>query len=579
MHPRVHRTAIAIALLVAAPAFAAMSGITSNGTGSTCTNQNSPDGDCVVGVTMPSASSTSFTSRMQWNTNANTSVGNDHLVSGTAKHNIAFNVSAPGGYRIDVHQDLYGDMLRNEDDFDCEGSAGLGGVAGTYSGVVQSGTLNLPNVPNIPFDTNDAVNEVDESASATMYGISNGATVSQTLNFQFDVFARSASCETAVRLGAQSGTTTGCDNCGYPGSPFSRVQADDGHWVTVTFTSLCGNGVVDSIVGEQCDLGSANNGAANTCCSASCKLVAFSTCRPAAGPCDIAETCLDTVNGTCPADGRHVGTLCRPTVPGGCDEPDFCNGFSVFCPSDDVKPAGTVCRAAQDACDVAESCTGSNTCPVDFKLPDGDADGTCDASDNCPDVDNDQSDQDGDGTGDVCDACTATQAQSIVQAKLTLSRLLPPAGDDSLSFKGAMKMPSSAISPSTTGVTVYLTNANGAPVVDAFIPPGTYDPVSKAGWRANSSFTSFTYKNKGTGTPLIQGIQTVKAKVTSPTSVKFTVKGKLGSYGNASTIPVNGALVFDPQLLVHTMCGGTDFVALPTPNCVISAGGNTVKCQ
>jgi hypothetical protein len=78
--------------------------------------------------------------------------GNDHLVSGTAKHNVAFNVSAPGGYRIDVFQDLYGDPLRNEDDFDCEGSAGLGGVAGTYSGLVHSGTLNrgAHSVPGLP---------------------------------------------------------------------------------------------------------------------------------------------------------------------------------------------------------------------------------------------------------------------------------------------------------------------------------------------------------------------------------------------------------------------------------------------
>jgi hypothetical protein len=53
--------------------------------------------------------------------------------------------------------------------------------------------------------------------------------------------------------------------------------------------------------------------------------------------------------------------------------------------------------------------------------------------------------------------------------------------------------------------------------------------IGRGGWKANNSFTSFTYKNKGTGTPLIQGIKTVKAKVTSPTSVKFTVKG--GTWG------------------------------------------------
>ena len=70
-------------------------------------------------------------------------------------------------------------------------------------------------------------------------------------------------------------------------------------------------------------------------------------------------------------------------------DPDFsicarCDGIGAECPADDFL-SGTVCRSAAGACDVAESCDGaSKSCPSDSGLPDGDADGTCDAQDTCP---------------------------------------------------------------------------------------------------------------------------------------------------------------------------------------------------
>jgi hypothetical protein len=60
-----------------------------------------------------------------------------------------------------------------------------------------------------------------------------------------------------------------------------------------------------------------------------------------------------------------------------------------------------------ETCDDADSCTSADVCQsgvcAGVGLPDGDADGVCDALDNCPDVDNPaQQDADGDGVGDAC---------------------------------------------------------------------------------------------------------------------------------------------------------------------------------
>src|SRR5262249_19748534 len=78
---------------------------------------------------------------------------------------------------------------------------------------------------------------------------------------------------------------------------------------------------------------------------------------------------------------------------------------TATCPADVISPANTVCRAAADDCDIAEVCNGTSlSCPADQVRPDTDGDGTCDLIDNCPaDPNADQADQDGDGIGDVCD--------------------------------------------------------------------------------------------------------------------------------------------------------------------------------
>jgi Disintegrin len=153
--------------------------------------------------------------------------------------------------------------------------------------------------------------------------------------------------------------------------------------------AVCGDGVLD--VGEQCDLG-AGNGTAGTCCTNLCEnRAAGLTCRPAAGACDLAETCTGT-SGTCPADAfRASNFICRP-VADACDVQETCTGSSAPCPPDAVQPSGTFCRPSAGVCDLSEFCDGSSVaCPPDAKSSAEcrGAAGLCDVAETCDGVGND----------------------------------------------------------------------------------------------------------------------------------------------------------------------------------------------
>jgi hypothetical protein len=96
---------------------------------------------------------------------------------------------------------------------------------------------------------------------------------------------------------------------------------------------------------------------------------AGTVCRAKNGECDVAETCPGGGSTVCPADGYATsGTAC--TDDGNPCTTDTCDGAGTTC-HHAAGNAGTVCRAAANECDLAETCNGTSTCPADQQKANG----------------------------------------------------------------------------------------------------------------------------------------------------------------------------------------------------------------
>jgi hypothetical protein len=291
-------------------------------------------------------------------------------------------------------------------------------------------------------------------------------------------------------------------------------------------------------------------------------------CRPAAGACDVAETCSGTAD-ACPPDARAAaGTTCRAAA-GTCDLAETCSGTTADCPPDGFRAAGTECRAAAGACDVAESCGGTSpACPADAGRADADADGACDEVDACPaTADPAQQDADGDGAGDACDPCTNLGLVTAGSRALKLGRLTGERGDETLRFAGSISVPTApAIDPVANGIRFLVSDQDGTVLLDAVIPGG-------AGWKANRSRTSVRWRSGGG----VAGIKSVALRRTkrAPSTLAFVVTGN----GIALAIPGGGAtlratLVLDPPFAASGQCSEAAFAS-----CRPSRTGKTVACS
>ncbi len=251
--------------------------------------------------------------------------------------------------------------------------AGMTGVTGTQTGgVITSGSLSLASPGALDSFNGSANIGFDDQTGSSSFGVvtgtSNGFPVNHRLRFVWNQScstdnAAGGGDECAVRLGMAS-TFSGQTAGTYPG-PGSRTANNDGHFVSITLVSYCGDGIVQASKGERCDEGVAINGTPGSCCDTNCVFKSSgSICHDSTGPCDPAETCTGTSK-TCPADVISPnGTICRSAA-GICDIAETCNGTSVLCPND-VKSVAQ-CRTKAGDCDVVEFCTGSDDdCPVDL---------------------------------------------------------------------------------------------------------------------------------------------------------------------------------------------------------------------
>jgi len=88
-------------------------------------------------------------------------------------------------------------------------------------------------------------------------------------------------------------------------------------------------------------------------------------CIPAECEAQFACGSRECVGVSCETLLEPAGTECRPAA-GVCDVAETCTGSSLSCPSDKKRPEGTECGAPTGVCDAPERCEGaSNDCPAD----------------------------------------------------------------------------------------------------------------------------------------------------------------------------------------------------------------------
>jgi len=177
-------------------------------------------------------------------------------------------------------------------------------------------------------------------------------------------------------------------------------------------------------------------------------------------------------------------------------------------------------------------------------------------------------DADADG---ICDA-DCTDPATVSKAKLKLTKIDTPPGDDGLTFSGEMTIPAvPAYDPIADGVLLTVDDADARVVADVRVPGGAFDTGTNQGWKVNGAGTSWKFKSK-TG---VGGITTVvvKQNKSDPTKVKFKVVGKNAGFGGAgAALPLKAVFAVTPD----GQCGTVDFAA-PDLSCFDT--GKVVLCR
>jgi hypothetical protein len=175
-------------------------------------------------------------------------------------------------------------------------------------------------------------------------------------------------------------------------------------------------------------------------------------------------------------------------------------------------------------------------------------------------------DADDDG---ICDA-DCTDPATITKAKLKLTNVDAPAGDDGLTLVGEMTIPD-GYDPISAGALLTIDDADARVVVDVKVPAGAFDTGTKQGWKVNGAGNSWKWTSKvGVG-----GISTVvlKQQKSDPTQVKLKVVGKNAGYGgDGATLPLKVVFAVTPD----GQCGAVDFAA-PDLSCLDT--GTVILCR
>ena len=139
-------------------------------------------------------------------------------------------------------------------------------------------------------------------------------------------------------------------------------DCDSGNCVNST---CCGTASCDDKVACTTDSCATSDGTCkHTASAGSCLIGGSCYSAGAINPANLCQVCAPATSTTAWSPG-NAGTVCRAAA-GACDVAGKCTGLSGDCPADSFAPSTTVCRASAGVCDVAETCSGASiACPAD----------------------------------------------------------------------------------------------------------------------------------------------------------------------------------------------------------------------
>ena len=267
------------------------------------------------------------------------------------------------------------------------------GVIGVFPKTQGSGEVLAPGAPLGPTFRADAfltalarlTGTIDSTGTPLVFDVDDVGPVLRSA--VIDAISAAASRPIAVRLATVGGLPTGLQfglatevvgsvrpgeqacfdvmlsGSGKPQGSFALQFSDAGAGralgsIPVTVACTCGDGVIDTALGEQCDDGAAT-GKPGSCCDAACRVAAGGTvCRAASAVCQSAGVC-DGVSTACPES--------MPLSDGAlCDDGDATTGTSAC--------VANVCRGVEIEIDVAAQTPASQSpvrIPVLLDLGDG----------------------------------------------------------------------------------------------------------------------------------------------------------------------------------------------------------------
>jgi YVTN family beta-propeller protein/cysteine-rich repeat protein len=269
------------------------------------------------------------------------------------------------------------------------------------------------------------------------------------------------------------------------------------------------------------------------------------------------------------SNGRFIGpaAVCGDgtrTFPEECDDGNTEGGdcCSAGCT---LEAAGDPCASDADAC-TDDECDGAGTCVHPAIV--------CDDGDLC--------------TADSCNSltgCVFAPPPAMAAAKLTISKLTTPPGDDGLNLRGTVTLVhpfNPPLDPVTNGAGVEITDVLDQSVLDVTLAGGIYDTVTRIGWKVAGSGRKWTYVNKSTTPPGGIVKLSVQDKSTStPGLLKLTVKGQHGTYPvTLANLPLSARVILAPPMAATPQCGVVTFAGPPpAPSCTVNTSGSTVKCK